>query len=52
MRSGSDRVVIDNVVVRLEADYYVLREGGRVRFADGLLKDWWSRNGTTPVGSK
>ena len=32
---------IEDVMVRLEGDYYVTKEGDFFSFSDGLVKDWW-----------
>jgi uncharacterized protein len=48
---GADSTSIDNVMVRLEGDYYVVKEGARYRFSDGLIKDWWIRNSISPSRS-
>lgn len=34
----------EDVLARLEADYYVRMDGQWVRFSDGVLRDWWARN--------
>lgn len=33
---------LDLLIAQLEADYYVVRHKGVVRFAHGLLRDWWA----------
>ncbi|KFA90725.1 hypothetical protein [Archangium violaceum] len=44
LRHGLDKVELDDLVARLESDYYVTRSGGEVRFHSNFLKDWWLRN--------
>ena len=39
---------LERLLVLLEGDYYVIRDGQSVEFADGLLRDWWTRNSTPP----
>ncbi len=43
-RFGERKGSIEDVMVRLEGDYYVTKEGDFFHFLDGLLKDWWIRN--------
>ena len=47
-RFGERKEKIEDVMVRLEGDYYVTKAGYSFRFSDGLLKDWWIRNGSSP----
>ena len=35
---------LDEVLVRLEADYYIERREGLTRFADKIVRDWWRVN--------
>jgi hypothetical protein len=44
LRHGAGKVDPDDLVARLESDYYVTRSGGEVRFHSNFLKDWWLRN--------
>jgi hypothetical protein len=46
--SGADPSRLNDVMIRLEGDYYVVKEGSRYRFTDGLLTDWWIRNSVKP----
>jgi len=46
--AGFAPAVLDPILVLLEGDYYIVRDGTRVEFSDGLLRDWWSRNSTPP----
>lgn len=42
--AGLNQDAIGRVLVLLESDYYIVRDGPEVRFTDGLLADWWKRN--------
>ncbi len=42
--AGYDPQLLDQTLVFLEGDYYVLRDGIQIMFGDGLLRDWWARN--------
>jgi hypothetical protein len=46
--AGFAPAMLDPILVLLEGDYYIVRDGTRVEFSDGLLRDWWSRNSTPP----
>jgi hypothetical protein len=46
--AGYHRTVLDRLLVLLEGDYYIFKEGGSIRFSDGLLRDWWNRNSVPP----
>jgi hypothetical protein len=46
--AGYDSNWLERVLVLLEGDYYIVRDGKQVSFSDGLLSDWWSRNSTPP----
>lgn len=46
--SGRDPSPLERLMIRLEGDYYVSRDADIWRFSDGLLADWWSRNGVPP----
>jgi hypothetical protein len=43
-----DPLSLERVLVLLEGDYYILRDGHSVEFSDGLLRDWWRRNSVPP----
>jgi hypothetical protein len=44
LKHDLDKVDLDDLVARLESDYYVTRSGGHIRFHSNFLKDWWLRN--------
>lgn len=46
--AGFQADILDPIIVRLEGDYYILRDGNTFIFSDGLLRDWWTRNSTPP----
>jgi len=46
--AGYEATALDRVLVMLEGDYYVVRDGSSVEFSDGLLCDWWNRNSVPP----
>jgi hypothetical protein len=46
--SGRDASCLERLLVLLEGDYYVSRDGDSWRFEDGLLSDWWTRNSVPP----
>lgn len=46
--NGNEPSVIDRLLVLLEGDYYIVRDGQSVMFSDGLLRDWWIRNSVPP----
>jgi hypothetical protein len=39
--AGWPEVDVEGLLAQLEADYYLVRQGRTVRFAHGLLRDWW-----------
>lgn len=43
-----DASVLDEVLVRLDGDYYIDRAGDEVRFSSNLLRDWWRANVPSP----
>jgi hypothetical protein len=46
--SGHDQAILERVLVLLEGDYYIVRDGQSISFTDGLLCDWWKRNSVPP----
>lgn len=49
---AADEVAIDldHVLMLLESDYYIERDGETVRFSSGFLRDWWLRNTASSRG--
>jgi len=41
---------LDHVLMLLESDYYIERDGEMVRFSSGFLRDWWLRNAASSRG--
>jgi hypothetical protein len=41
---GYGNIRIDELIARLEADYYVTRTADRVRFQSNFVRDWWLHN--------
>jgi len=50
--AGHNRDVLDRLLILLEGDYYLFRDGDSARFSDGLLRDWWNRNSVPPKVKK
>jgi hypothetical protein len=46
--SGHDPAILEPLLVLLEGDYYITRDGQFIAFGDGLVRDWWKRNSTPP----
>lgn len=49
-RGGESAAVLDETLALLESDYYVERDGDRVRFANGFLRSWWLRHAARSRG--
>jgi hypothetical protein len=45
---GQGQAPLDELVARLESDYYVTRNGSQIRFQSHFLRDWWLRNAPGP----
>jgi len=41
---------LEHVLMLLESDYYIVRDGEALRFSSGFLRDWWLRNAASSRG--